>query len=90
LFNLHSRNLCCFRSPAEAGDFGYGYGEWVMETSALNNITTTVTSPGLFGSFPWVDNQKQYCAFLMTMYIKNDGRNARYKSLKALVDEAIK
>jgi hypothetical protein len=45
--------------------------------------------PGLFGSFPWVDNKNQYCAFLMTMYMKSDGRNERYKALKALVDKAI-
>jgi CubicO group peptidase (beta-lactamase class C family) len=75
--------------PGEAGDFGYGYGEWIMETPNLNNLATAVTSPGLFGSFPWVDNQKHYCAFLMSMYIKTDGRNERYKALKALVDEAI-
>lgn len=75
-------------SPSEAGNFGYGFGEWIMETSA-NNITTTVTSPGLFGSFPWVDNKNNYCAFLMTFYLKNSGRNERYKALKVLVDEAI-
>ncbi|MBL7745192.1 MAG: beta-lactamase family protein [Chitinophagaceae bacterium] len=76
-------------SPDEAGDFGYGFGEWVMETSSTTNISTAVTSPGLFGSFPWVDNEKQYCAFLMCFYIKNKGRNERYKELKLLVDEAI-
>jgi CubicO group peptidase (beta-lactamase class C family) len=76
-------------SPSEAGDFGYGYGEWVMETSSVTNLTKTVTSPGLFGSFPWVDNEKGYCAFLMTFYLKNDGRNERYKELKKLVDEAV-
>ncbi len=76
-------------SPAEAGNFGYGFGEWVMEASSVNNISKAVTSPGLFGSFPWVDNEKYYCAFLMTFYIKNDGRNERYKTLKRLVDEAI-
>lgn len=77
-------------SPAEAGNFGYGFGEWVMETSTSANITRTVTSPGLFGSFPWVDNQKKYCAFLMTFYIKNEGRHQRYKDLKELVDAAIR
>ncbi|RKR81958.1 CubicO group peptidase (beta-lactamase class C family) [Mucilaginibacter gracilis] len=70
-------------SPTEAGGFGYGYGEWTMEKGA-------VTSPGLFGSFPWVDYNKGYAAFMMTFYIKNDGRNQRYKELKALVDEAVK
>jgi CubicO group peptidase (beta-lactamase class C family) len=76
-------------SPTEAASFGYGYGEWVMETSVINNLTTTVTSPGLFGSFPWVDYKNNYCGFLMTFYLKNEGRNERYRSLKALVDTTI-
>jgi CubicO group peptidase (beta-lactamase class C family) len=69
-------------SPTEAGGFGYGYGEWTMDKGA-------VTSPGLFGSFPWVDYNKGYAAFMMTFYIRNDGRNQRYKELKALVDAAV-
>lgn len=77
-------------SPAEAGNFGYGYGEWVMETSSADHLTTAVTSPGLFGSFPVVDNEKHYCAFLMTFYLKNKGRNERYVELKHLMDEAMK
>jgi CubicO group peptidase (beta-lactamase class C family) len=76
-------------SPAEAGNFGYGFGEWVMEAATLTN-SGTVTSPGLFGSFPWVDNQNKYCGFLMTFYLKNDGRNERYKELKKLVDDIAK
>jgi CubicO group peptidase (beta-lactamase class C family) len=76
-------------APVEAGDFGYGFGEWVMEAASLTQ-SITVTSPGLFGSFPWVDNNKKYTGFLMTFYLKNDGRNERYKALKKLVDEATK
>ncbi|WP_127128923.1 serine hydrolase domain-containing protein [Pseudoflavitalea rhizosphaerae] len=77
-------------APAEAGSFGYGSGEWVMEEDTMKGFSKTVTSPGLFGSFPWVDNQKKYCAFLMTFYLKNEGRNQRYKELKALVDTSIR
>lgn len=69
-------------SPAEAGNFGYGYGEWMMGNG-------TVTSPGLFGSFPWVNNDKKYAAFMMTFYLNSNGRNERYKELKQLVDEAL-
>ncbi len=87
--NRLTKNIKIGYSPAEAGDFGYGFGEWVMETSTKDNLTTAVTSPGLFGSFPWVDNKNNYCAFLMTFYIKNQGRNERYKTLKSLVDESI-
>jgi CubicO group peptidase (beta-lactamase class C family) len=76
-------------SPAEAGEtLGYGFGEWIMQNSN-EGTTRTVTSPGLFGSFPWVDNQKGYCGFLMTYYIKPTGRGERYKELKAIVDQQI-
>lgn len=77
-------------SPAEAENIGYGYGEWVWDASKVGNLSKAVTSPGLFGSFPWVDNEKHYCAFLMTFYLKNEGRNQRYKELKGLVDEAVR
>jgi CubicO group peptidase (beta-lactamase class C family) len=70
-------------SPAEAGNFGYGFGEWTMDGK------NSVTSPGLFGSFPWVNNDKKYAAFLMTYYINNKGRNDRYLELKKLTDEAV-
>ncbi|MDB5091716.1 MAG: serine hydrolase, partial [Mucilaginibacter sp.] len=69
-------------APAEAKGLGYGFGEWTMGDN-------TVSSPGLFGSFPWVNNNKKYAAFLMTFYIKNTGRNERYFELKKLVDDAV-
>ncbi|MBW4889817.1 beta-lactamase family protein [Mucilaginibacter sp. HMF5004] len=77
-------------SPTEAGNFGYGFGEWVMNDSSAANPNGAVTSPGLFGSFPWVDNKNKYAAFMMTFYLKSDGRNERYRELKRLVDEALK
>lgn len=76
-------------SPAEAGNFGYGYGEWVMEKSTINNPAKSVTSPGLFGSFPLVNNGNGYAAFLMAYYLKSEGRNERYKELKSLLDDAV-
>lgn len=77
-------------SPAEAGDFGYGFGEWVMEGSTPGNLSRSVSSPGLFGSFPWVDNEQGYAAFLMTFNLNNKGRHEKYTELKALVDEVVK
>lgn len=77
-------------SPAEAGDAGYGYGEWVMKNSTTGDLSKSVTSPGLFGSFPWVENEKGYSAFLMAYYVNPKGRGERYKELKYLVDAVVK
>jgi CubicO group peptidase (beta-lactamase class C family) len=68
--------------PKEAGSFGYGFGEWTMGDSA-------VTSPGLFGSFPWINNDKKYAAIMVTFYLRSEGRNERYVELKGLVDGAV-
>lgn len=70
-------------SPALVTAAGYGYGEWIMNDG-------TVSSPGLFGSYPWVNNDKGYCAFLMAFYIKPDGRQTRYAELRKLVDAQIR
>jgi CubicO group peptidase (beta-lactamase class C family) len=76
-------------SPAEAGGLGYGYGEWVKKNSEEGKPEEWITSPGLFGSFPWVENEKQYCAFLMTFNLNFKGRHDRYFALKKLVDESL-
>lgn len=77
-------------SPAEAAGFGYAFGEWVFEQPVTGRPTQVVSSPGLFGSFPWVSNDGHYCAFMMTYYLNSQGRNQRYKTLKSLVDQALK
>lgn len=74
-------------SPAEAGSWGYGLGEWVMEDAV--NRSDAVTSPGLFGSFPWVDNKRKYAGFLFVFNLKQKGRNESYRKLKAIIDGEI-
>ncbi|GGB17761.1 serine hydrolase domain-containing protein [Puia dinghuensis] len=70
-------------TPAENGGagVGYGYGEWIMGEA--------VSSPGLFGSFPWIVNARGYCAFLMTVNLNNKGRQDREMELVQLVDAAL-
>ncbi len=62
---------------------GYGFGEWILTDKANKNF---ISSPGLFGSFPWVDYSKNYCAFLLAFNLNKDGRFDRYLSLKQTVD----
>ena len=52
-------------SPAEAGNWGYGLGEWVMDDAV--DRSNAVTSPGLFGSFPGLtmkDIMRVFCLYL--------------------------
>ena len=76
-------------SPAEAEGLGYGYGEWVVKDPESGKPGKWVTSPGLFGSFPWVDNEKQYCAFLMTFNLNFKDRHERYFAMKQILDESL-
>jgi CubicO group peptidase (beta-lactamase class C family) len=87
-------------TPAEAAGWGYGLGEWVAPTcdslskklwgcSEEKARSFFASSPGLFGSFPWVDNEKHYAGFLLTFGFKSKGRSERYRELKTLTDEAL-
>lgn len=88
--NYVSREAKIVYSPAEAGDWRYGFGEWVMDNATGNARSNAITSPGLFGTFPWVENEKRYCAILFTFNLKSKGRHERYKELKKLIDDGIK
>lgn len=77
-------------TPAEAGGFGYGFGEWIMDGAADGNSNHSISSPGLFGSFPWVNNQNKTAGFLMAFHLNNKGRNEYYLELKNLVNEALR
>lgn len=85
----HALGVNVIQSPAEAANWGYGFGEWTMENTAKGKTSDAVTSPGLFGSFPWVDNKRGYAALLFTFNLKSKGRNERYHTLKALVDKTV-
>lgn len=76
-------------APANAGNAGYGFGEWILKEASSNN-KVVVASPGLFGSFPWIDYNKGYCAMLFTFNIKARGRDELYASLRKEVDKVLK
>ncbi|BAV08314.1 CubicO group peptidase, beta-lactamase class C family [Filimonas lacunae] len=87
--NRVTKEVTVAYAPAEAGQFGYGFGEWVMGNRTSTTGNESITSPGLFGSFPWISNTHHYCAFLMAFYIKSEGRQERYITLNKLVNEAL-
>ncbi len=98
--NRIGRDVLIASTPEEAGNWGYGFGEWVMDSPLAladkkgampdSKRSAAVTSPGLFGSFPWVDNDKKYCAFLFVYNLQHKGRNQKYKELKQVVDDVVR
>ncbi|MFN9709858.1 MAG: serine hydrolase domain-containing protein [Bacteroidota bacterium] len=86
-------------SPDEAGKWGYGFGEWLMDQPLAitpqkdampsSPRSQNISSPGLFGSFPWINNQKKYAAILFVTNLNRKDRYASYNELKNLVDSAF-
>jgi CubicO group peptidase (beta-lactamase class C family) len=74
-------------TPDEARGMDYGLGEWIMQSG--NQRASVVTSPGLFGSFPWVDNTRNYAGFLMVFNLTQKGRKESYVQLKKIIDAEI-
>jgi CubicO group peptidase (beta-lactamase class C family) len=85
----YAKDKKVMHSPAEATSWGYGLGEWTMEDASINKSSNAVTSPGLFGTFPWIDKKNGYAAILFTYNLNNKGRHEKYTELKKIVDEAI-
>jgi CubicO group peptidase (beta-lactamase class C family) len=85
----YTNNANIVYCPEEAKGWGYGFGEWMMNNVSGTNTSTSVTSPGLFGTFPWIDTEIGYAAILFTFNVNSKGRNGKYKELKSLVDKAI-
>jgi len=76
--------------PEELGEWEYGFGAWVMDCVAADKRSMQLASPGLFGSFPWIDASNNYCAFLLTMNMRAKGRKELYEELAQLTTEAVK
>lgn len=71
-------------APATAKGYNYALGEWVGETDAKGHAIE-VTSPGLFGTWPLVDNCRGYAVII---FVKNLLREKR-KDISMGVVKAI-
>lgn len=83
----YTQNATINHTPDKTSSLGYGLGEWILEKG--NGGANVVSSPGLFGSFPWVDNKHQYAGFLFVLNINRQGREQRYDDLRKMINEEI-
>ncbi|MCX6239803.1 MAG: serine hydrolase [Bacteroidia bacterium] len=76
-------------TPDEAKGFEYGWGEWILEKDKMGN-STVVSSHGLFGTYPWIDLQRNYAAIVFVKNIHVKDRQKNYQQIRDAVNEAVK
>jgi CubicO group peptidase (beta-lactamase class C family) len=75
-------------TPDVAAGFNYALGEWVLEADAGNN-STVVASPGLFGTWPYIDKKDGYACIIFVKTLVRDSRREIYTDLMQTIDAEI-
>ena len=75
-------------TPKATEGFEYGLGEWIQEVDANGNATV-LSSPGLFGTWPYVDKCRNYAAIVFVKTILSEQKKDFYLQFKDLVDEVV-
>lgn len=75
-------------TPKVAEGFEYGLGEWIQEKDAQGNATV-ISSPGLFGTWPYIDKCRGYAAIIFVKSILSEQKKDVYQQFKEIVDQQI-
>lgn len=75
-------------APENAAGYNYALGEWVIEADE-NGKGIVVASPGLFGTWPWVDNCRGYACIILVKNLKTEDRKEMYTDIKKVIDAQI-
>ena len=74
--------------PKVAEGYEYGLGEWIQEKDA-KGIATVVSSPGLFGTWPYIDKCRNYVAIIFVKSLINEQKKEIYTSIKEAIDAQL-
>lgn len=75
-------------APSTAEGLNYGFGEWILESDA-KGASTVVASPGLFGTWPMVDNCRGYACIIFVKNLQREQRREIYTDIKQAIDTQI-
>lgn len=75
-------------TPKVAEGYEYGLGTWIQEKDAQGNATV-ISSPGLFGTWPYIDKCRGYAAIIFVKTILSEQKKDIYQQFKEIVDEQI-
>ena len=85
---IRTENVKVLYRPAEAKFLNYGWGEWILERDAAGE-STVLSSPGLFGTFPWIDTQRNYTAIIFVKNIHFKDRQKNAEEVRVVVNKVI-
>ena len=75
-------------APRAADGFNYALGSWVTE--GKNGEATSLSSPGLFGTWPMIDWCRGYaCIFFVKNFLGEQKKDV-YMEMKEAIDEKVK
>ena len=84
----HTTGIAIKYAPKAAEGFGYGLGEWIQEADE-NGKSIVLSSPGLFGTWPYIDKCRNYACIVFTKNIIGESKREIYLDLKKTIDEVI-
>lgn len=82
---VQTKDLVKRYTPKVAEGYEYGLGEWIQEQDANGN-STVVSSPGLFGTWPYVDKCRNYACIFFVKKLINEERKDLYLEMKKKID----
>jgi CubicO group peptidase (beta-lactamase class C family) len=74
--------------PIAARNAKYALGNWVLESDESGN-GTIFSSPGLFGTWPWIDTKRRYSAVIMIKSLNGNEKRELYEDVKAAIETGI-
>lgn len=74
--------------PEVAKGFQYGMGNWIQEENEKGE-GFVFSSPGLFGTWPWIDTKRNYVGIIVVKTILTANKREFYLDLKETVDSIV-
>ena len=75
-------------APEVAKDYSYALGEWVLQSDE-NGKSMVLASPGLYGTWPFIDHCRGYACIFFVKSLLNDEKKDIYTDMKNTIDEII-
>jgi CubicO group peptidase (beta-lactamase class C family) len=75
-------------TPEQAEGLEYGFGEWIHRKDAQGR-GIVVSSPGLFGTFPYINRSGNYVAIVFVKNIRVKGRKETYGTILTAIENVL-